>query len=88
MEDDVRTFHLSATDLEVIEEALLVRRKELARRRDTLDQDDPAQRAVIELIDQDVWTGNELLARLQDLINVLPQAPSMMLRIEAVPVTV
>ena len=85
MEDVVRTFHLSATDLEVIEEALLVRRKELARRRETLDHDDPAQRAVVEVIDQDVWTGNELLARLQDLISVMPHAPSMMLRVEPVP---
>lgn len=82
MEDDIRTVHLSVADLEVIEEALLARRKELGRRRDTLDLDDPAQRAVMDVIDQDIWSGNDLISRLQDLINALPGSPAMVLRLE------
>ena len=82
MEDDIRTFHLSASDLEVIEEALQVRRKELTRRRETLDPDDPAQKAVVAVIDQDIWSGNDLIVRLQDLMSVLPSSPSMILKVE------
>ncbi len=82
MEDDIRTVHLSLTDLELIEEALLVRRKELSRRRETLDQNDSAQRAVMDVIDQDIWSGNDLISRLHDLINALPGSPAMVLRVE------
>ncbi len=82
MEDDIRTVHLSVADLEVIEEALLARRKELGRRRETLDQCDPAQRAVMDVIDQDIWSGNDLISRLQNLVSALPGKPAMVLRVE------
>jgi hypothetical protein len=61
-----RTFDLSIADVDLIEEALRARGRELSRMRLALKTDDPAHLESIRVIDEDLRTGEELLGRLHD----------------------
>jgi hypothetical protein len=59
-------FDLSIADIELIEEALRARGRELCRMRRALADDDPADMESIRVIESDQRTGEELLGRLHD----------------------
>jgi len=61
-----RNFDLSIADVDLIEEALRARGRELSRMRLALKADDPASMESIRVIDSDLRTGEELLGRLHD----------------------
>ncbi|KIN64415.1 hypothetical protein Z946_3306 [Sulfitobacter noctilucicola] len=59
-----RTFNLSIEDVDLIEEALRARGRELCRMRLALGDDNPANLESIRVIEEDQRTGEELLGRL------------------------
>lgn len=61
-----RRFDLSIADVDLIEEALRARGRELCRMRRALSDDAPADLESIRVIEQDQRTGEELLGRLHD----------------------
>ena len=61
-----RRFDLSINDVELIEEALRARGRELCRMRRALSDDTPADLESIRVVEQDQRTGEELLGRLHD----------------------
>ncbi|WP_299880004.1 hypothetical protein [uncultured Sulfitobacter sp.] len=61
-----RRFDLSIADVELIEEALRARGRELCRMRRALSDDTPADLESIRVVEQDQRTGEELLGRLHD----------------------
>jgi hypothetical protein len=61
-----RTFDLSIADVDLIEEALRARGRELSRMRLALSEENPAHLESICVIEQDQRTGEELLDRLHD----------------------
>ncbi len=61
-----RRFDLSIADVELIEEALRARGRELCRMRRALSDDTPADLECIRVVEQDQRTGEELLGRLHD----------------------
>ena len=61
-----RTFDLSIADIDLIEEALRARGRELSRMRLALSGEQPAQIEAIKVIEQDQRAGEELLGRLHD----------------------
>ena len=61
-----RQFDLSIADVEMIEEALRARGRELSRMRLALTEDNPAHLESIRVIENDQREGEELLGRLHD----------------------
>ena len=61
-----RTFDLSISDVDLIEEALRARGRELSRMRLALREDNPTHLESIRVIEQDQREGEELLGRLHD----------------------
>jgi hypothetical protein len=61
-----RKFDLSVEDIDLIEEALRARGRELSRMRLALTEENPAHMESIRVIEQDQRTGEELLGRLHD----------------------
>lgn len=61
-----RRFDLSIADVDLIEEALRARGRELCRMRRALSDDAPADLESIRVLEQDQRTGEELLGRLHD----------------------
>ncbi|MEM9788355.1 MAG: hypothetical protein AAF801_17790 [Pseudomonadota bacterium] len=61
-----RQFDLSITDVDMIEEALRARGRELSRMRLALSEENPAHLESIKVIEQDQRAGEELLGRLHD----------------------
>lgn len=61
-----RRFDLSIADVDLIEEALRARGRELCRMRRALSDDAPADLESIRVVEQDQRTGEELLGRLHD----------------------
>ena len=61
-----RKFDLTITDVDLIEEALRARGRELSRMRLALAGDNPADIEAIRVIEQDQRIGEELLGRLHD----------------------
>lgn len=61
-----RTFDLSVEDIDLIEEALRARGRELSRMRLALSEENPAHLESIRVIEDDQRTGEELLGRLHD----------------------
>ena len=61
-----RRFDLSIADVELIEEALRARGRELCRMRRALSDDTPADLESIRVVEQDQRNGEELLGRLHD----------------------
>jgi len=61
-----RRFDLSIADVDLIEEALRARGRELCRMRRALSDDTPADLESIRVVEQDQRTGEELLGRLHD----------------------
>lgn len=61
-----RTFDLTISDVELIEESLRARGRELCRMRLALADDNPADMESIRVIEQDQRMGEELLGRLHD----------------------
>ena len=61
-----RKFDLSVEDIDLIEEALRARGRELSRMRLALTEENPAHLESIRVIEQDQRTGEELLGRLHD----------------------
>lgn len=61
-----RKFDLTISDVDLIEEALRARGRELSRMRLALVADNPAHIEAIRVIEQDQRTGEELLGRLHD----------------------
>ncbi len=59
-----RTFDLSIADVDLIEEALRARGRELSNMRMALSEDNPAHLESIRVIQNDLKTGEELLGRL------------------------
>jgi hypothetical protein len=59
-----RRFDLTIADVDLIEEALRARGRELSRMRLALSGDTPADLESIRVIEQDQRTGEELLGRL------------------------
>lgn len=66
MPDYNRTFQLSISDVELIEEALRARGRELCRMRRALGDDNPADMESIRVVEEDQREGEELLGRLHD----------------------
>jgi hypothetical protein len=61
-----RDFKLSVSDVDLIEEALRARGRELCRMRRALSDEDVANIEAIRVIEDDQRTGEELLGRLHD----------------------
>jgi hypothetical protein len=61
-----RDFDLSIPDVDMIEEALRARGRELSGMRLALTEDNPAHLESIRVIEQDQRAGEELLGRLHD----------------------
>lgn len=61
-----RTFDLSIRDVDMIEEALRARGRELSRLRLALSEENPAHLESIRVIEQDQRENEELLGRLHD----------------------
>lgn len=61
-----RTFQLSLNDIDLIEEALRARGRELCKLRRSLAEENPADLQSIGVIEGDQRTGEELLGRLHD----------------------
>lgn len=61
-----RTFDLSIADIDLIEEALRARGRELCQTRRALSEENPAHMDSIRVIEQDQRAGEELLGRLHD----------------------
>ncbi|WP_411890854.1 hypothetical protein [Yoonia sp. SDW83-1] len=61
-----RQFELSITDVDLIEEALRARGRELCKMRRALSEENPAHLESIKVIEQDQREGEELLGRLHD----------------------
>ncbi|MDF3414274.1 hypothetical protein HKX54_07385 [Sulfitobacter sp. M57] len=66
MQDYNRTFELTINDVELIEEALRARGRELCRMRRALSDEDLAGIEAIRVLEQDQRDGEELLGRLHD----------------------
>lgn len=76
-------FQLELKELEVLEEALLARRRELARMQDTMDRSSPAEAQVLRVIEQDQRTGDELLVRIEELMTFLSEQGLQVLKLDA-----
>lgn len=61
-----RSFDLSVADIDMIEEALRARGRELSRMRLALSEENPAHLEAIRVIEQDQRAGEDLLGRLHD----------------------
>lgn len=61
-----RNFQLSISDVDLIEEALRARGRELCRMRRALSDGNPADMESIRVIEEDQRNGEELLGRLHD----------------------
>lgn len=61
-----RTFELTINDVDLIEEALRARARELSKMRLALGEDNPADIEAIRVIEEDQRTGEDLLGRLHD----------------------
>ena len=61
-----RRFDLSIADVDLIEEALRARGRELCRMRRALSDENPADMESIRVIEEDQRIGEELLGRLHD----------------------
>ena len=61
-----RTFELTIEDVDLIEEALRARGRELCKMRRALSDEDLAGIEAIRVIEQDQRNGEELLGRLHD----------------------
>ncbi|MEL6683054.1 MAG: hypothetical protein AAFQ09_10475 [Pseudomonadota bacterium] len=61
-----RQFDLSIADVDMIEEALRARGRELSRMRLALSEENPAHLESIRVIEQDQRANEELLGRLHD----------------------
>jgi len=61
-----RQFDLSIADVDLIEEALRARGRELSRMRLALSEENPAHLESIRVIEQDQRENEELLGRLHD----------------------
>lgn len=61
-----RSFDLSVADIDLIEEALRARGRELSRMRLALSEENPAHLESIRVIEQDQRAGEDLLGRLHD----------------------
>ena len=61
-----RTFDLTVEDVELIEEALRARGRELCQTRRALSDENPAHMEAIRVIERDQRNGEELLGRLHD----------------------
>ncbi len=61
-----RTFNLTIADVDLIEEALRARGRELCRMRRALSDGNPADMESIRVIEEDQREGEELLGRLHD----------------------
>ena len=61
-----RQFELSIADVDLIEEALRARGRELCKMRRALSEENPAHLESIKVIEQDQRAGEELLGRLHD----------------------
>ena len=59
-----RNFQLSINDVDLIEEALRARGRELCRMRRALADDNPADIEAIRVVEEDQRKGEELLGRL------------------------
>ncbi|PUB16231.1 hypothetical protein [Yoonia sediminilitoris] len=61
-----RTFELTISDVDMIEEALRARGRELCRMRRALTEENPAHLESISVIERDQRENEELLGRLHD----------------------
>lgn len=61
-----RTFELSINDIDLIEEALRARGRELCTMRRALGNENPAEMSAIRVIEQDQREGEKLLGKLHD----------------------
>ncbi len=61
-----RTFDLTIADVDLIEEALRARGRELSKMRLALSRENPADIESVGVIEQDQRKGEELLGRLHD----------------------
>lgn len=61
-----RTFQLTINDVDLIEEALRARGRELCRMRRALTDGNPADMEAIRVVEEDQRNGEELLGRLHD----------------------
>ncbi len=61
-----RTFELSVADIDLIEEALRARGRELCQTRRALSDENPAHLEAIRVVERDQRAGEELLGRLHD----------------------
>ena len=61
-----RRFDLSIADIDLIEEALRARARELCKLRRALSDENPADMERIRVLEGDLRTGEELLGRLHD----------------------
>lgn len=61
-----RKFDLSVEDIDLIEESLRARGRELSRMRLALSEENPAHLDSIRVIEDDQRTGEELLGRLHE----------------------
>ena len=61
-----RTFDLTVEDIDLIEEALRARGRELCQTRRALSDENPAHFEAIRVIERDQRAGEELLGRLHD----------------------
>ncbi|MEJ6401333.1 hypothetical protein [Yoonia sp. 2307UL14-13] len=61
-----KQFELSIADVDLIEEALRARGRELCKMRRALSEENPAHLESIKVIEQDQREGEELLGRLHD----------------------
>lgn len=66
MQEYNRTFQLTINDVDLIEEALRARGRELCKMRRALSDEDLAGIEAIRVIEEDQRTGEELLGRLHD----------------------
>lgn len=66
MPDYNRNFQLSISDVDLIEEALRARGRELCRMRRALSDENPADMESIRVVEEDQRRGEELLGRLHD----------------------
>lgn len=64
MQDYNRTFQLTISDVELIEEALRARGRELCKMRRALSDEDLAGIEAIRVVEEDQRNGEELLGRL------------------------
>lgn len=78
----VPKLRLSIAEFEMLEEGLKARRRDLAKMGEELKENVPAEAALLEVIEQDITAGDQLVGRLREMISLFAWVPAMILTMD------